>query len=59
MNKDIKIKMIQFDVDQKMLAKKLGVSQPRISQLLNRELSKEVHDKIMAAIEDCALVTEV
>lgn len=58
-NKDIKIKMIQFDVDQKMLAKKLGVSQPRISQLLNRELSKEVHDKIMAAIEDCALVTEV
>ena len=54
MNKDVKIKMIQFDVDQRMLAKHLGVTQPRISQILNREMSKETHDKIMAAIEECA-----
>lgn len=59
MNKDIKIKMIQFDVSQKMLAEQLGVTQPRISQLLNGELSKEVHDKIMSAIEECALITEI
>lgn len=55
MNKDIKIKMIQFDVDQKMLAKQLGVSQPRISQILNREMNEELHDKIMEAIEECAM----
>ena len=54
MNKDVKIKMIQFDVDQRMLAKQLGVSQPRISQILNREMSKDLHDKVMAAIEECA-----
>ena len=55
MNKDIKIKMIQFDVDQRMLAAQLGVSQPRVSQMLNREMSAETHDKVMAAIEQCAL----
>lgn len=54
-NKDIKIKMIQFDVDQRMLAAQLGVSQPRVSQMLNHEMSAETHDKVMAAIEKCAL----
>lgn len=57
MNKDVKIKMIQFDVDQRMLAAQLGVSQPRISQILNREMSEELHDKVMNAIEECALRT--
>lgn len=54
MNKDVKIKMIQFDVDQKTLAKELGVSQPRVSQMLNKEMTPEQHDKVMAAIERCA-----
>lgn len=54
MNKDVKIKMIQFDVDQKMLANKLGVTQPRVSQILNREMSPELHERIMTAIEECA-----
>ena len=54
MNKDVKIKMIQFDVDQKMLAKKLGVTQPRVSQILNREMSEELHERVMTAIEECA-----
>lgn len=55
MNKDVKIKMIQFDVNQIALAKQLGVSQARISQILNREMSPELHEKVMTAIEECAL----
>lgn len=55
MNKDVKIKMIQFDVDQKMLAAELGVTQPRVSQMLNREMTAEQHDRVMAAIERCAV----
>lgn len=54
MNKDVKIKMIQFDVDQKMLAQKLGVTQPRVSQILNREMPPELYEKVMTAIEECA-----
>lgn len=53
-NKDIRIKMIQFDVDQRMLAQYLGVSQPRISQILNREIPAELHERVMQAIEYCA-----
>ena len=41
MNKEIKIKMIEFDVNQKMLADHLGITQPAVSQMLNRELSEE------------------
>lgn len=58
MNKDIKIKMLQFDVNQKMLAEQLGVSQPYVSSLLNRELLAEKHDEIMAAIEACVMTKE-
>ena len=55
MNKEIKIKMIEFDVNQKMLADHLGITQPAVSQMLNRELSEEKKKELIFAIEECAL----
>jgi predicted XRE-type DNA-binding protein len=51
MNKDIRIKMIEHDIDQKKLANMLGVSQPAVSQMLSKELTDERREAIINMIE--------
>ena len=51
MNKDIKIKMIEHDINQAKLARILGVTQPAISQILSKELTDEKRKEIIDMIE--------